>query len=51
MMMPEAFAPVPNAWGQQGWTTANLSRLSEAELENALRAAWANAVRKKPRRR
>jgi hypothetical protein len=22
---PEAFAPVPNAWGQQGWTTATLS--------------------------
>lgn len=51
MMMPEAFTPVPNAWGQQGWTTAHLSRLSEAELASALHTAWANAVRKKPRRR
>jgi hypothetical protein len=28
MMAPEAFAPMPNAWGKQGWTTANLSKLS-----------------------
>ena len=28
MMAPEAFAPVPNAWGRQGWTTAILSKLS-----------------------
>jgi hypothetical protein len=23
MMAPEAFAPVPNAWGKRGWTTAD----------------------------
>jgi hypothetical protein len=51
MMAPEAFAPVPNAWGQQGWTTANLSKLSAAELKNALETAWAHAVKKKSRRR
>jgi hypothetical protein len=51
MLAPEAFAPVPNAWGRQGWTTANLSRLSPAELEDALKTAWAHAVRKKSRRR
>ena len=51
MMAPEAFAPVPNAWGRQGWTTANLSKLSAAELRNALETAWAHAVKKKSRRR
>ena len=47
MMAPEAFAPVPNAWGQQGWTTATLSRLSAAELKDALETAWAHAAKKK----
>jgi hypothetical protein len=51
MMAPEAFAPVPNAWGRQGWTTANLSKLSAPELKNALETAWAHAVKKKSRRR
>jgi hypothetical protein len=31
-MAPKAFAPVPNAWGKQGWTTGQLSELDEAEL-------------------
>ncbi len=30
MLAPEAFAPVPNAWGKQGWTTADLSKLGPA---------------------
>jgi hypothetical protein len=49
MMAPEAFAPVPNAWGQRGATTAILSRLSLAELEDALLTAWRRAVSKKAR--
>ena len=49
---PAAFAPVPNKWGQQGWTTATLAKLGAAELESALETAWAHAVpTKKPRRR
>jgi hypothetical protein len=36
MMAPDAFAPIPNAWGRQGWTTATLSKLSAVELKNAL---------------
>jgi hypothetical protein len=36
---PEAFAPVPNAWGQQGWTTATLSKLGTTELKAALEMA------------
>jgi YjbR len=49
MMAPDAFAPVPNAWGQRGATTAILSRLTLAELEDALRIAWNRAVSKKTR--
>ncbi len=48
---PEAFAPVPNAWGKQGWTTATLANLDRAELEAALRLAHTHAVEKTKRRR
>ena len=49
MMTPEAFAPVPNAWGKRGATTAILSKLTIAELEDALRTAWRRAMSKKAR--
>jgi hypothetical protein len=45
---PEAFRPVPNAWGQQGWTTVRLAALSRAELKAALELAWQHALRRKP---
>jgi hypothetical protein len=51
LLAPEAFAPVPNAWGGQGWTTATLSALSVADLRAALETAWRHAVPKKPRHR
>jgi hypothetical protein len=47
---PQAFSPVPNAWGRQGWTTAELSALSQEELRDALRIAHALAKPKKKRR-
>jgi hypothetical protein len=47
---PDAFAPIPNAWGRQGWTTGTLSSLSIAELRAALAMAHARAGKKKPRR-
>jgi hypothetical protein len=47
MLAPDAFTPVPNAWGRQGWTTANLSDLSAEELKSALEMAWAHALPKK----
>ena len=40
----EAFAPVPNAWGRQGWTTAKLSALSTPDLAAALEMAWRHAL-------
>jgi hypothetical protein len=47
---PEALAPVPSAWGQQGWTTATLSALSTGELKAALETAYAHALAKPKRR-
>jgi hypothetical protein len=49
MMAPDAFSPVPNAWGRRGATTAILSELTIAELEDALRTAWVRAASKKAR--
>jgi hypothetical protein len=47
LVVPEAFSPVPNAWGARGATTAKLSALTISELRNALVAAWQHAVTKK----
>jgi len=44
---PEAFARIPNAWGERGATTANLAKLRVAELCAALESAWLHAVSKK----
>jgi len=43
---PKAFAPLPNAWGSQGWTTVTLAALSKAELRAALHLAWQDALPK-----
>lgn len=43
---PEAFAPVPNAWGRQGWTTVTLSAVTAQELQGALTLAWTHARKK-----
>ncbi|CAN7307824.1 MmcQ/YjbR family DNA-binding protein [Neorhizobium sp. LjRoot104] len=43
-MLPDAFLPVPNAWGRQGWTTAVLSELQETDLRDALETAWRHAL-------
>jgi len=50
MLAPQAFAAIPNAWGKQGWTTATLSKLSKAELQDALKIAWAHGTAKKGRK-
>lgn len=46
VVAPDTFAPVPNAWGRQGWTTATLARLSAPELKAALVMAWQHALPK-----
>ena len=52
---PDAFAPLENAWGRQGWTRAILSALSEVELKAALEMAHRHGAAPKrkarPRRR
>lgn len=50
MLAPEVFAPVPNAWGRQGWTTLTLAQATVADVRAALEMAWAHAVASKPRR-
>jgi hypothetical protein len=42
-VLPEAFSPVLNAWGQQGWTTCVLEKLSRDDLAAALEMAWRHA--------
>jgi hypothetical protein len=44
---PDAFTRIPNAWGERGATTANLAKLTAAELHYALATAWRHAVAKK----
>jgi hypothetical protein len=51
MMLPDVFAPLPNAWGSKGWTVADLSGLNEDDLDSALRTAWAHAQPRKPSRK
>jgi hypothetical protein len=43
---PEAFAPVTNAWGARGATTAKLAALTVEELRDALAIAWQHALPK-----
>jgi hypothetical protein len=44
MMAPEGFAPLPNKWGQKGWTSAKLAKRGKAELRAALEMAWAHGA-------
>ncbi len=47
LLAPDAFAPVPNTWGQQGWTIVTLIKVTAAELRHALEVAWRHALPKK----
>jgi len=40
------FTPVPNKWGQQGWTTVYLNVVSPEVLQHALHTAWQGGSRK-----
>jgi hypothetical protein len=51
LLAPEAFEPVPNKWGQHGWTTVRLSALDPDHLANALEMAWRHALPRKEARR
>ena len=43
LLRPDAFAPVPNRWGAQGWTTVRLDAIGLKELGDALELAWRHA--------
>lgn len=43
LMLPEAFVPVPNRWGQQGWTTVLLDRIRIDDLRTAVALAYEHA--------
>jgi hypothetical protein len=39
-LLPAALSPVPNKWGQQGWTTVTLAAIAPDDLAAVLRRAW-----------
>ena len=41
---PDAFSPLDGKWGEQGWTTAILARLSKDELGAALETAYVHGA-------
>jgi hypothetical protein len=49
MLDGEGFIEIDNAWGRQGWTTANLEFLEREQFWKALETAWENSANK-PRR-
>jgi len=47
---PDAFAALPNKWGEKGATCATLSKLKVAELRSALEMAYQHALPRKAQR-
>jgi hypothetical protein len=43
LMQPEAYRPVPNKWGQRGWTTVTLAKIGKADLRAAIEMAYEHA--------
>jgi hypothetical protein len=39
-LLPAALSPVPNKWGQQGWTMVSLADIAPDDLGAVLRRAW-----------
>ena len=39
--------PVPNKWGQQGWTFVNIEKVPEAMFSDALKSAYCEVAPKK----
>ena len=46
---PSVFSPVPNKWGEQGWTTLDLETADSDVAQAALQMAWRHALTR-PRR-
>jgi hypothetical protein len=43
---PRVFAPLPNKWGEKGWTSASIKALDKATARSALTMAWGNVAPK-----
>lgn len=43
---PDAFAPVPNKWGDHGWTNVFYDNISERLFRYAMDLAWRNVAPK-----
>lgn len=43
----KAIYPVPNKWGQQGWTTFELKKVPEELMTDALETAYRDVMKKK----
>jgi hypothetical protein len=42
-----AIYPVPNKWGQQGWTHVSLDRIKLSDFKAVLQTAYGNVLKKK----
>ncbi len=40
-------SPVPNKWGQQGWTTVDMNRVPQQLFEDAIKVAYCTVAPKK----
>lgn len=45
-LYPDEFTPLPNKWGQRGWTSLHLDRTEESTARRAIEAAWRNVAPK-----
>lgn len=43
MLAPDIFSPLDNAWGRQGWTRVELTRIDQGELHAVLGMAYERA--------
>lgn len=41
---PDAFEPVPNKWGERGWTIMKLAHVEADAAQSAIEAAWHNGI-------
>jgi hypothetical protein len=47
MLDPEAWAAVPGAWGQRGWTSTLLDHVEHTVFAQSLRTAWREVAPKR----
>jgi hypothetical protein len=46
-----AIYPVPNKWGQQGWTHVNLDQIKVSDFKEVLKVAYENVLNAKKTKR